>query len=102
MATVVHLGDGLRGLGTFPGTGSRHSKKSRRGGAGGLDQWRARSGGLIERVHEESIREGAPEWLSERIEQARHLLRFMEDFARPLSCMDSARGGLKAASRSVA
>ena len=43
--------------------------------------------------------EGRPEWLSERIEQARHLLRFMEDFARPLSCMDSRRGGQKAASR---
>ena len=40
--------------------GQWESATRRAGVVEGLDQWRARLGGLIEREHEESIREGAP------------------------------------------
>ena len=64
----------------------RWESASRRAGVvEGLDQWRARLGALIAREREESEREGAPEWLAERVTRARHLLRFIEDFARLLA-----------------
>ena len=92
VATVVHLGDGLRGLGLSLARAPRPKKLVGAVQAASTSGARAVAGS-IERVHEESIG-GRPEWLSERIEQARHLLRFMEDFARPLRvAWSSARGG---------
>ena len=47
---------------------SRWDSASRRAGVvEGLDQWRARLGGLLERDRADAAREGAPEWLVERV-----------------------------------
>ena len=40
---------------------------------------------LIEREREEAARDGAPDWLAERVERAEGLLQFMEDFAHRLA-----------------
>ena len=65
---------------------SRWESASRRAGVvEGLDQWRARLGALIERERADAAREGAPEWLEERVSADTTLLRFIEDFAARLS-----------------
>ena len=70
----------------MPRSAQWESATRRAGVVEGLDQWRARLGALIAREHEESEREGAPEWLAERVDAgASTCSRFMEDFARLLA-----------------
>ena len=65
---------------------SRWESATRRAGiAEGLEQWRSRLASLIARAREDAEREGAPEWLAERVIEAESLLRFIEDFARLLA-----------------
>jgi RecB family exonuclease len=65
---------------------SRWETASRRAGVvEGLEEWRARLTGLIERDRADSAEEGAPEWLEERVSAALTLLEFIEDFAARLN-----------------
>lgn len=65
---------------------ARWEATTRRAGiAEGIGQWRSRLAALIERERESSEREGAPEWLAERVTDAESLLRFINDFARLLA-----------------
>jgi RecB family exonuclease len=63
---------------------SWESASRRAGVVGGVDQWRERLTALIERERAEAAKEGAPEWLGDRVEAGETLLRFMGDFAARL------------------
>jgi len=63
-------------------TVSRWESASRRAGVvEGLGQWRDRLGGLIVRERADAAKEGAPDWLADRVRDSETLLRFIEDFA---------------------
>lgn len=64
---------------------SRWETASRRAGVvEGVEEWRARLSGLVERDRADAAAEGAPGWLEERVSADMTLLRFIEDFAARL------------------
>jgi ATP-dependent helicase/DNAse subunit B len=67
---------------------SRWESASRRAGVvEGLEQWRDRLTAQIERERDDANREGAPEWLLDRVTDSETLLRFIQDFAKRLEAL---------------